>query len=98
MPETPPRQQEKAKSGSGGTMTQDWQPINTAPEATWVLVMVPNYGINIATMTRDPNVLGENGKFWFLRDQSDLYHPTHWMPLPPPPRPDPPVSASPEEP
>jgi hypothetical protein len=60
-----------------------WQPIETAPEATWVLVVVPNYGINIATMTRDPNILCPNGAYWFIRGDNDPCKPTLWHPLPP---------------
>lgn len=63
-----------------------WRPIETAPEATYVLVFVPSYGINIATMTRDPNILGPNGNYWFIRGDNDRCHPTLWTPLPHLPR------------
>lgn len=59
-----------------------WQAMDTAPEATWVLVFVPNNGINIATMTRDPNILGPNGAFWFIRGEQDCCWPTLWTPIP----------------
>jgi len=59
-----------------------WQPIETAPEATYVLVYGPNQGVNIATMTRDPNIIGPNGCFWFVRGEDDRCHPTLWMPIP----------------
>lgn len=66
-----------------------WQPIETAPEATYVLVLVPNYGYNIATMTRDPKFQGKNSAWWFIRGEIKRCYPTHWMPLPAPPDPAP---------
>ena len=58
----------------------EWQPIETAPDATHVLVFLPNYGINVAIQTKHPQ-----GDHWWLRDHSEYCYPTHWMPLPAPP-------------
>jgi hypothetical protein len=70
------------RDGAPDETPPGWQPIETAPEAMWVLVAVPNDGMHIASMTLDPSVFGEKGKF-----RGDRYrcHPTHWMPLPQPP-------------
>ena len=59
---------------------KDWQPIATAPDATYVLVWLPNYGVNVATLTKHPT-----GDHWWMRDHDDYCYPTHWMPLPAPP-------------
>jgi hypothetical protein len=55
-----------------------WQPIATAPEATYVMVSLPNAGLKVATMTRD----GAVGCWW---DGEERIYPSHWMPLPPSP-------------
>lgn len=62
-----------------------WQPIATAPEATYVLLFVPNYGINIGTGTKDPNI--NHLQMWFMRGDDFQCFPTHWMSLPDPPSP-----------
>jgi hypothetical protein len=51
-----------------------WQPIETAPEATYVLVWLPNAGIHRATRT---------GRDWW--DGEEAIYPSHWMPEPAPP-------------
>ena len=56
----------------------DWQPIETAPKETIVLVFDPDEGV-------------VTGSLWFSEwaldpgTRADLLHPTHWMPLPAPP-------------
>ena len=57
---------------------REWQPIVTAPEATYVMVFLPNAGMTVATMTRD----GAVDHWW---DGEERVYPTHWMPLPPSP-------------
>jgi hypothetical protein len=71
-----------AEAPVGQEAPPGWQPIETAPDATYVLVWVPNYGINVATQTKHPT-----GDHWWLRDHADYCHPTHWMPLPAAPLP-----------
>jgi len=55
-----------------------WQPIGTAPNDRYILVYEPELNlVSIATQ-------GKDGRWW---DDGNLCHPTHWMPLPPPPTP-----------
>lgn len=65
-----------------GDRRDAWLPIATAPEATYVLVWLPNYGVQIATKTTTPHSLD-----WWTRDAEPDHRcfPTHWMPLPKPP-------------
>lgn len=72
--------------------TQDWQPIETAPTNTSVLVFVPraeHYGPGIY---RAILVDMGTGRRWMTtgchvgRDLGPDSQPTHWMPLPAPPR------------
>lgn len=51
-----------------------WQPISTAPEATPVLVWLPNYGAVRAIKTTVHGI----ANWW---GESNRLHPTHWMPL-----------------
>jgi hypothetical protein len=71
-------------------MTQDWQPIDSAPENEVVLTKIDG-----VQGPRNQRTLRRSGRLWWLPDGAMFiyYTPTHWMPLP-----DPPVSASPEEP
>ncbi len=61
---------------------QTAQPIETAPEATYVLAFLPNYGWVRATMTRD-----HARPVWWGRIAGDgeIIYPTHWMSDPPTP-------------
>lgn len=62
-----------------------WQPIETAPEATYVLVWLPNYGAYRAIRTeRD---------WWAVefRGEGCIVNPSHWMPDIAPPLPSPPA-------
>lgn len=63
--------------------TNDWQPIDTAPTKTEVLVYVP------ARNGRDSQTVvassGESGKYWHSIPGAWGLTPTHWMPLPEPP-------------
>lgn len=54
-----------------------WQPIETAPKRTYVLVAWAT------KKTWPPEVLqqGDDG-VWFNEDDSAFRTPTHWMPLP----------------
>ena len=55
----------------------EWQPIETAPEATVLLVWLPNYGVGVATKTTTHGLA-----HWWHRGESEACYPTHWMPLP----------------
>jgi len=68
-----------------------WQPIETAPTNTSVLIFIPNaehYGEGIY---RGLQVDMRTGRHWTVsglhmgRDCGTTWQPTHWMPLPDPP-------------
>ena len=54
----------------------EWQPIETAPEDEFVLVMEPSGRCGGAYLL---------GGEW-SNDEGDAYNPTHWMHLPTPPQ------------
>jgi hypothetical protein len=62
----------------------EWQPIETAPkDGTPVLVFVPK-----AWGKHDEIHVGKQRRFWVVGNQFyfDIGNPTHWMPLPEPPK------------
>jgi len=61
----------------------DYQPIETAPEATTVLTKIDD-----GTGVRNEQPLRRSGPLWFFPDGSMYvyYTPTHWQPLPEPPK------------
>ena len=69
----------------------DWQPIETAPkDGTEVLLAIPTYGVG---PTFEFAVGGFFNGAWFGEeddaydaDEAAYQDPTHWMPLPEPPR------------
>lgn len=69
----------------------EWQPIETAPrDKTGILLYIPGYpGEIMAAVWNDNANRGwcfwglESISFWFDRDGTS---PTHWMPLPEPPK------------
>ena len=57
-----------------------WQPIETCPEKTDVLVLLPSAsGVHIEQAERI------RGQYFALYGYSREFEPTHWMPLPEPP-------------
>ena len=67
----------------------DWQPIETAPKDGTNILLVNRRGL----MATGLWMAGIRGRGWFLRGGTkpdtffnDHHGPTHWMPLPPPPR------------
>lgn len=55
-----------------------WQTPESAPDATYVLLLVPNYGVNVGLLTRHPT-----GDRWFIRgSDNEAVRPSHWMPIP----------------
>lgn len=70
-------------------MSTEWQPIETAPkDGTRILAIVagrhPDTGEPFI-----PDVVEWDGGRWFSEnwwDDNALYSPTHWMPLPNPPK------------
>jgi len=73
----------------------EWQPINTVPrDASMVDLWSASWG-------RLTNCRWDEGKWWRARNGYEEYEfdPTHWMPLPAPPKPlDPPTPATPNTP
>jgi hypothetical protein len=68
-------------------MTQDWQPIDSAPKDGTPILIALGTRMDLARWRRQDQC-------WEGPDSCAFSEqPTHWMPLP-----DPPVSASPEEP
>jgi hypothetical protein len=77
----------------GKEVRQEWQPIETAPkDGTRIDVWVPTW---LRTGNRMPNAKWRDGRwsFWWEPTQEWLsieeeYEggPSHWMPLPPPPK------------
>ena len=62
-----------------------WQPIETAPENT--LIIVRNWDGHIWEVTLEAHC--EEEKNWYLHDETLLnIDPTHWMPLPEAPKED----------
>ncbi len=61
----------------------DWQPIKTAPEDTRVLVCRPK-GSYVSRVGTDKFTYCGGRRCWI--DSNDDYQPTHWMPLPEPPK------------
>lgn len=72
----------------------EWHPIETAPEYVRVLVWSKREGVDIAKL-----IGGGSPMWWLCTDEGALNHchddgpgdpievdPTHWMPLPAPPR------------
>jgi hypothetical protein len=80
----------RSVSRPGGAAPGEWQPMDTAPEATYVLAWLPNYGAFRAIgsrATQAPAVM----EWW--APQADggngaIVYPSHWMPLPPGPTPE----------
>lgn len=64
------------------TQSQQWQPIETAPELEWVLV--PHEGRSVEARYELSN---DGVMCWFQprHNRSMEPKPTHWMPLPEPP-------------
>jgi len=61
-----------------------WQPIETAPkDGTRYLIFQP-YGGGFDIYEACYVGGYESGNVWFSKGR-DVYNPTHWMPLPPPP-------------
>lgn len=65
----------------------NWQPIETAPEDTDVIVAVNIRGRQVVGEAKQTP---EHGWYWAGQDHSDYFAvqivPTHWMPLPDPPK------------
>jgi len=67
---------------------REWQPIETAPLDKWVLFWWRPINDNryAETVTMGQVSSHEVGKWWDLTGKyQDLWHVTHWMPLPPAP-------------
>lgn len=61
-----------------------WQPIDTAPEGEYVLTT--GFIGNDPALGRWQDVAKREADLWFCQTEDQLYPPTHWMPLPEPPK------------
>lgn len=59
----------------------EWQTIETAPKDEWVLVFYID-----GEMGGEPSIAMNQGSFWLDWDHDVYGDPSHWMPLPPPPK------------
>lgn len=73
----------------------EWQPIETAPkDGTLILTLVPGYTAAVSKWQESRGMFDfideedmPNDQAWIDYLESDpKYHPTHWMPLPEPPK------------
>lgn len=65
----------------------EWQPIAAAPkDETWVLLWLPAWGQGQARLGQWLGSPGSEG--WYGREWKEVFHdgPTHWLPIPEPPR------------
>jgi hypothetical protein len=83
-----------AKSASleagAAALERTWQPIETAPKATRVLVWL-NGRVEVAEYANPMEGTPKDaGHWWWVPDDNEFVtsdvHPTHWMPLPDPPK------------
>ena len=70
----------------------EWQSIETAPKDAEVLVHSPRFGVRRGRWNTDeyakkprPYWTSDAERIWGVREVRDD-QPTHWMPLPPPPK------------
>jgi len=76
-----------AESSEGKTMSE-WQPIETAPDSTTILVWHKEYG-SVASHILVTGIWGVYTPGVAMMFQKHLTpKPTHWMPLPAPPKED----------
>ena len=70
-------------------MTSDWQPIATAPEHQMILVYVPDAEVERDRIqTAYYGITSNHKRLWVIGGlaQWDVGKPTHWQPLPEPPK------------
>ena len=66
-----------------------WQPIETAPkDGTWILVYKPFnlYGFDDSKWFVDKYIVRWADECWNISMEDKVIYPTHWMPLPKPPK------------
>ena len=67
----------------------EWQPIETAPkDGTWILVYKPFnlYGFDDSEWYVDKYIVRWADECWNISMDDIVVYPTHWMPLPNPPK------------
>ena len=70
----------------------DWQPIKTAPEGEWIMVYgEDSHHVALNEMTDWDGFYDKPVRAWMSDDgcwvhPDDGFKPTHWMPLPEPPK------------
>jgi hypothetical protein len=62
----------------------EWQPIDTAPRDTQILLFVPPSGVYIGEGWTD-HTRDEKPAYFYDLEVGEI-QPTHWMPLPAPPK------------
>lgn len=62
-------------------MTDQWQPIETAPSSKPVLLWKESTQEHYVAA----RIRGEHGPGWCTPDGFEIFRATHWMPLPTPP-------------
>jgi hypothetical protein len=65
----------------GASPVERWQPIETAPKNTTVLV----WAVDMGWAASGPVVAWDRGKGWHSQPGCYTLRPTHWQPLPDPP-------------
>lgn len=62
-----------------------WQPIETAPKDGTLILAAwdKSQAVSIVSYAKEPT----GGFFWLTDDDCFVSTPTHWMPLPEPPKP-----------
>lgn len=68
-----------------------WQPISTAPkDGTWILAIIAGFWeMNIPYIPDVVSWNDESGGWNFCEEEGEIdkdWKPTHWMPLPEPPK------------
>jgi hypothetical protein len=62
----------------------EWQPIETAPKDGSLILSWDNPYMIVVSWDTDPR--DEGGQCWKINYSGDWMTPTHWMPLPAPPK------------
>jgi len=65
----------------------EWQPIETAPRDGTIILVYPDINVSYWGYTKDDDCPhGWIGRYCYTVDNYDTINPTHWMPIPDPPR------------
>lgn len=72
----------------------EWLPIETAPKGVELLLYCDTFGVELGSYRSDDNDREGDPKWWYDNSYDDFstghascpLNPTHWMPLPEPPK------------